>query len=363
MAEMKTCSICKDEWAEMDMFDGKYLCDNCLEGETFVCSCCGNRLWVGEIHSDSNRSICDSCYDNHYNNCVRCGCLISHDDTYYDENDDDSYCLNCFGEAEREKVINSYNYKPCPIFYGDGSFFYGVELEIDDGGEDQDNASRILGKANKLDELIYIKHDGSLDCGFEIVTHPMTLGYHSNHMPWKDVLEDAAAMGYRSHQSGTCGLHVHVCRSALRQTSVEQEAAVARVLYFVEKFWEQMLKFSRRSEDQINKWAARYGLKNTPSETLQDAKDKRLGRYVCINLENEYTIEFRLYRGTLKLETLLATLQMTDTICNVAFSLSDEQFQNLSWHDFTKHISEDKQELINYLKYRKIYSTTKGDEL
>ena len=360
MAEMHTCSICRDEWEEMGSFEEQDLCDNCFESETNVCDCCENRVWVDDIHSDGNIRVCDNCYSSHYNNCYRCNCIVSNDNSYYEEDSDDPYCYQCYQQIEEDRVINNYNYKPSPIFHGDGEFFYGVELEVDDGGEDQNNARKILNVANNNSEHIYIKHDGSLDSGFEIVTHPMSLGYHAECMPWKDIMENAVAMGYRSHQSGTCGLHIHVCRSALGTTEQAQEETIARVLYFVEKFWDQMLKFSRRSEDQINRWAARYGLKNTPSQTLQDAKDKRLGRHVCINLENTHTIEFRIYRGTLKIETLLATLQMTDTICNVALSMSDDVFQNLSWNGFTKCISEDKQELINYLKFRKIYSV--GDE-
>jgi len=38
----------------------------------------------------------------------------------------------------------------------------------------------------------YCKHDGSLNDGFEIVTHPMTLDYHLHRMPWEELLEKDA---------------------------------------------------------------------------------------------------------------------------------------------------------------------------
>ena len=49
-------------------------------------------------------------------------------------------------------------------------------------------------------------------------------------------------MGYTSHQAGTCGLHAHISRAAFGQTEAEQDAAIARVLFFVEKHWDEILK-------------------------------------------------------------------------------------------------------------------------
>jgi hypothetical protein len=54
-----------------------------------------------------------------------------------------------------------------------------VELEIDIGGRDENNAQSILEVGNTADECIYIKSDGSLNDGMEIVTHPMSLEYAS----------------------------------------------------------------------------------------------------------------------------------------------------------------------------------------
>ena len=48
--------------------------------------------------------------------------------------------------------------------------------------------------------------------------------------------------------------------------------------------------------------------------THKNAKDKHLGRYVAVNLENYNTIEFRIFRGTLNYKTFIATLQLIDEI-------------------------------------------------
>ena len=76
-------------------------------------------------------------------------------------------------------------------------------------------------------------------------------------------------------------------------------------------------------------------------------------RYTCVNLTNGDTIEFRMFRGTLKSNTLLATLQMVDHICDVALYLSDDELRDLSWSSFVGGIKEP--ELIQYLKERNLY--------
>jgi len=128
-------------------------------------------------------------------------------------------------------AIHDYYYKPTPIFYGEGPRFFGVELEIDEAGEDNRNAENILSIGNYHGENIYCKHDGSLEDGFEIVTHPMSLDYHLHEMPWNDILYEARSLGYTSHMAGTCGLHVHVSRAAFGASEAWQECCIARVLH------------------------------------------------------------------------------------------------------------------------------------
>lgn len=355
---LRTCSLCGSESEDLTTLSDQDLCENCLNEETIMCDSCGCRIWREDAEGTSSCRLCFACYDNNYCHCTNCSRIIHNDEAYYTEDDEDyhdsPFCYSCYESNELNCKINSYRYKPEPIFYGEGTM-YGVELEIDEGGELSQNAEQILDIANSTNEHIYCKHDGSLESGFEIVTHPMTLRYHLKNMPWAEVLNKAISLGYRSHQSGTCGLHVHVSRASFGANEVEQEAVIARILYFIEKHWSEMLKFSRRTETQINRWASRYGYKNSPKEVLENAKDQRLGRYVCINLENYHTIEFRLFRGSLKLQTLIAALQMVDEICNVAIFMSDDEFKAMTWQDFASNIGVEKAELINYLKQRLLY--------
>ena len=77
------------------------------------------------------------------------------------------------------------------------------------------------------------------------------------------------------------------------------------------------------------------------------------GRYSCVNLQNADTIEFRMFRGTLKYNTLIATLQLIDRICDVAIHLSDDELKAMSWTTFV--VGCRAPELVQYLKERRIY--------
>ena len=72
-----------------------------------------------------------------------------------------------------------------------------------------------------------------------------------------------------------------------------------------------------------------------------------------MNLQNEDTIEFRIFRGTLKLNTLIATLQLVDRVCDVALYLSDEELKAMSWTTFASGCTQP--ELVQYLKERRLY--------
>lgn len=351
------CSECGAVLTEQtsSVIDGEIYCPDCLERLTTTCDCCGRRILRCDAESDGCIMLCRHCYEYSYTRCEGCGCIVSNDEANYVDGDDYSYCDKCYRKLE-EKPIKSYGYKPEPIFYGSGNLFYGVELEIDKGGERGDYAEEILNTANAHNLHLYAKHDGSIDDGFELVSHPMTLEYHTNTMNWSDVMDMALSLDYRSHQTQTCGLHIHVNRKAFGNDYDTQEDSISRIVHFVEMHWNELLKFSRRTEANMNRWASRYGISTTAKDTYKNAKAKHCGRYVAINLENYSTIEFRIFRGTLRYKTFLATLQLADEICNLAIKLSDRELEGMSWSDFVIQIdSINKPELIEYLKARRLY--------
>ena len=348
------CTSCGNNFyrEQLSPFDGELLCPACLSSQTVYCSCCDRRIWTDDNVGTDAQPLCQDCFDDHFERCTTCNALIRRGDTYY--RGDTPYCAECYQSVGCGDEIMSYYFKPTPIFYGEGKRFFGVELEIDGAGEDNDNAAEILHIANVERPLVYCKHDGSLDEGFEIVTHPMTLDFHLRSMPWEQIVEKAKKLGYTSHQAGTCGLHVHINRTAFGSTESTQDAAIARTLFFFEKFWDELLKFSRRTQGQLNQWAARYGYKDQPQEILDHAKSGRhAGRYTAVNLTNEDTVEFQMFRGTLKYNTLVATLELLDCIIDAAIYLTDDDLKAMSWSSFVLGCTQP--ELMQYLKERRLY--------
>lgn len=353
MSEERSCSVCGAAQEDLEVFEGQLLCPSCLEDRTCLCRRCGQRFWTDQNAGDEEQPLCPECFEMYYTTCDECGTLLPLGEVYYDE-EDHALCWTCYHRCQHSKLIQDYYYKPEPIFYGEGNRFFGVELEVDLGGEVNSKALRLLKIPNGKEERLYIKHDGSLDEGFELVSHPMTLEYHRQKMPWPELLTTARELGYRSHQAPTCGLHVHVNRDAFGETEAEQDACIARVLYFFERNWEELLKFSRRTRRQLERWADRYGYQEHPREILEHAKKGCRGeRYTCVNLQNEATVEFRIFRGTLKWNTFLATLQLVNRVCDVALYLSDQELKAMTWSSFAAGCQE--LELVQYLKERRLY--------
>ena len=353
MQNLYTCDRCDEQFPleEMVEISRNYLCPDCAADLTILCDECGRRIYRADDEGDECHALCHSCRERHYTTCDRCGALIHVENVY--EYDGEDLCRDCYDDACAEGPIHEYDYMPELIFHGKGLRKFGVELEIDDGGKSRSNANRLLEVANKAAVNLYIKSDGSLDDGLELVTHPMSLDYHLHEMPWAAVLDQAKQLNYHSHSTNTCGLHVHISRMAFGCTYETQEECIARLVFFVEKFWPELLRFSRRTQGQLNRWAARYGMKLNPKDQMYHAKNSCAGRYTAVNLTNADTVEIRLFRGTLKLNTLTATLQLVNHLCEVAVSMSDQELQDMSWFDFLDQITEP--ELIQYLKERRLY--------
>ncbi len=142
---------------------------------------------------------CDeSCYDNgcEYNEETRPLSDVNPDDEDY-YGDDDSMCDCSTCSPQRISVardrdipgyINEYSYKPKPIFFGKGSGLYlGSELEIETGSFMPECARTVSAH---LGRRAYMKFDGSISSGFEIVTHPMTFAWVAEHFPARELFEE-----------------------------------------------------------------------------------------------------------------------------------------------------------------------------
>ena len=338
--------------------------DNDVAGRFVRCSCCDD-LYDSEdsrfydyFYEPDGACVCQSCYENSYFTCADCGGVYSNDEAN-EGSDGDYYCSECINH--HRSGTHDYYYKPSPRFHDHtGDYrpripYMGVELEIDDGMDTLDTCND-LDEIGDSEDLFYLKHDGSLSSsGIEIVTHPCDLEYHLESFPWEEICETARSHSYKSHDAGTCGLHVHVSRDGLGDDKNEQELTVAKIVILFDKYWDELGNFSRRNYNQLNHWAKKPDAKIWSYDDEETAKEKAResgchDRYVAVNLCNRNTVEFRLFRGTLKPSTIKATLQFLMNVIEFAKSHALIDVQEAKWSDFAKY--REYPELTAYLTDR-----------
>lgn len=274
-----------------------------------VCSICGAPFPTRNI---DGQPVCDTCYRHRYITCRRCG------QTVLRTNSRDGWCMSCH---RRHYVLPYHHDEPMLTFHGDSHNntipYLGVELEVAYGGEDDRHVGEVLPLINTDDDIfMYCMHDSSLDDGFENITQPATLEYHySMKDKYKAVFKKLRDLGYLSHDTSCCGMHVHVGRQFFSSTE-EELGTLRNILLINEKFWNELLVFSRRVKQRMT-----YAL--PIDEDIDDyiADSNKSGsstwHHYVINYANENTIEFRIFRGTLNIETFYATLELVNNIMMV----------------------------------------------
>ena len=212
--------------------------------------------------------------------------------------------------------------------------YMGIELEVDKGGERDDVTDEIQGLFSVMDdnEFIYFESDGSINNGFEIITNPATLNFHSAlRNSYETMFRYLVKKGYRSFNTNTCGFHIHVNRNYFGQTRVAQAQNIKKVLLICDKFWDNMVKFSRRDIDAISRWAEKYSI--DPENVIEEMNRNSLSRYRYLNLCNTQTIEFRMFRGTLNPLSFYGSLELVNNICVYAKTHSEEAIRDMHWEE------------------------------
>ena len=352
----------------------KHVCLGCYHSDDltcFQCNCCGAHFSWNEFAVAANGWVlCDACHEESFSRCESCGTLINLDtEAFYLEEDDFPYCERCISSGSpssqyasshhydyQQSAIHNYSFKPNPHFkpdpYNKDSLYIGVELEVDNGRDRENCAIEIA----KISQEIYCKNDGSLNYGIEIVSHPCTLAYHENELKWRDIMATCLQFGFRSHDTRTCGIHAHVNRSFFGDTLEEQDMNIAKLILLVNRFWDShIVPFTRRKLENLRQWGRKNEMLvyngDTHEEIVKKSKvSSEYNRYVAINLTNRNTIEFRIFRGTLKYSTFVATLQFVDTICRFAKEIDVKNIDSTSWEDIFK--DREHEELKVYMESR-----------
>lgn len=402
-----SCADCGDVVPVDDAIetaDGDMICNRCFENYYTVCRDCEAVVHIDRSMSDERGcSYCEECYDERYTSCTYCRCEIERDDVYYngwgDPCCEECYYENC-NDGESEYIHDS-GYRPRPIFKKvdkeKDELYFGIELEVAKG-DIRDTAEHLRDEWSDDESLFFMKEDGSVSNGYEIVSHPFTLAYHKKFV-WDKMFAYLVQNGMRSHNTDNCGLHIHISKKPI--TITEQ----IRFGMFINIQRERMELLSRRKTDEIRHWATfkdsekkhikcvklpkpdedgvydgdmvykeeRDAIYGGTYKTGKMCKKFRIGnkyygsayhtnvngsgRYECANFDPRDTIEVRLFKGTLRYDTFIASIELCHAMvmyCKETSSviIADKE---KGWSKFKEFLEKNKKTykyLIEYMKYR-----------
>ena len=327
--------------------------------EVFTCDDCNWLEWDDDGHwaNDGDHHICDSCTSENYT-------YSDHQDTYItnEEWEDEQERLREEDEEEERNnsVIGDYHSSKRVLSRIPSSFdtrktpvLMGLELEMEVRSGDREEHAKDLINALVMapsgDRYMAIEEDGSLHNGFELVTGWTGLDVHAKQLQhFKNPVR-----GLKSHDTQTCGLHVHICKKGMSLFH-----AVKMVLFINDSGNQRLVRSLARRD------SSRYSqVKNKKAgyEWLKDAKNGNnlqhlnADRYEALNFQNARTVEFRMFKGTLRYETMMACLEFTYATW---FFCRDTGTNQLTTENFLEFIC--KAENLSDTKFLRQYLTEKN---
>ena len=328
MSNDDSCTVDNESWCQYCHENYSYYCDNCCESSSESTTYVGDTPYCEDCYSE-NCYYCDDC-DESYHNDYPCDCR--------DEDSDSGRCCRAYRSSGS---VHDYSCKPSPNFKGTNKhgMYLGFELEV----EFKDNtAVPAVYASRNLDGLAYLKHDGSISNGFEIVTHPHTHAeYRDNSKLLWDTIETLRKdYNGRSWDTDTCGLHIHLSRAGF-SSGAHLHRFIALVYHnapYMMKFAGRKTRFARFNDvytfDEYDRPV--FSIKHKVGDPNRYSSE----RYSAVNTQNPNTIELRFFRGTMKTSGVLSALDLAQAMVEYTreLRLDDVKLGALSWEWFADYV-------------------------
>jgi hypothetical protein len=216
------------------------------------------------------------------------------------------------------------------------------------------SAAENLTGLDSTESDFYLKEDSSLSSdGIEIVFHPRNLKSWAE-FDLQRILSGVIDNGGKSFKADSCGLHIH--RSNRDLSTVTK----IKLILFFGYCSEQIQTIAQRK----SMFASFTPFKLIPNkgECYKTVKGRKhsCGRDQAINFCNSDTIEFRVFKGTLKLSTIMAYLAFSHYVVEFCKgTLLHEFIDGTSmWGKFMENLKYHKGEavtnLCEYLKAKEL---------
>lgn len=306
---------------------GTNVCEDCVSNLDYVsCDDCSNYGSPDDISVFEGNDYCEDCYNSNVSYCDDC---------------EESYFSNHRHVCEYA-TIKEWDYKPSPVFFGHrgATYHLGLELEVENTRGEYDTEDTAEEVQQKLGDHAYLKHDGSISEGFEIVTHPHTLEHMKSDFDWS-VLSMLREYGFRSWNASnsSCGIHVHVSRTAFgsENTRVADHRRDAHMLRFMKLIYDNQRQVERLAGRSSSRWA-NFGDKGQLVNKVKHGQQEN-GRYSAVNTDNYNTLEVRVFRGSLKKERVLSALEFVTASVEYTRDLKvTSSNKALDWSHFVAYV-------------------------
>lgn len=346
------CAVCETSYVTPNTRGHWYysdsLCSECAQCNVYCEG--GNHFTPENTYSWRSDAWCFDCLrEEGLDLCSNCG------DVY----DDDYGCTECYDDYSGHRAIHSYNYKPDPRFGfhpeidGDlstarsrvGKVFMGLEIEVEAMRASIGAGIDILkGKLDAFENYFYLKQDGSINNGFEIVTHPATLAGHK--MQNLDAFKELAELGFRGWRTDTCGIHVHVNRDAFN--------GVPHQWRWTRMFAHNQREFVILAGRESGQWASFNEMKDKLSWAFKHHHGRGENRYEAINLCNWNTFEVRIFKSSLNTARIQMIIELIDATVEYTRHLTIREMADhaLEWSRFASWVrSEQAEKYPNLIAY------------
>lgn len=288
------------------------VCQKCFATNYKECSDCHGFFDRHITMSFNEKPFCKPCFRKYYKTCAHCNSTFPTSQAMRSIRGLITVCDGCYNYYG---PIESYEKKPVIEFKGIPPHYYGVELETELVNQKKDERGLKAKEVVDLlgEDFMIVKEDGSLRCGFEICTQPASIDEHK--IRW-DKFFNKLPDNLHSFNSSNCGLHVHCSKKPLSLLTI------AKIVVFVNDD-----KNKAFVETMAGRKSCTYScIDKKEYETVKRIGTGRLSRsdrYEAVNLVNADTIEFRIFKGTLKRASFFKALEFCDALIHFCMTATN----------------------------------------
>ena len=343
------CSDC-DEWYPntyiTNVGNSTFICDDCLSDNWEMCHECEEYFRREDMYEgDDGNYYCDCCADGYYT-CDNCGVLLVNSDNV--DNDGDHYCRACCEDGcgnWGSEAIADYHGGRDSIFISTGSThnspyqgnsYIGIEMEFE-------YLETALAEA--LPKQFKAEEDGSVRCGYELISDAMTFNYWKQAIDLDELIE--AVNLYGGCAGTSAGIHLNI---STHNMSVEQRAEIIRFVY---ENWDSLIKFGRRPLLEGNYYKC-------PPECDDNISLLRKCAYHCCgtNTSHRGRMELRFFNSSIDADHIWAILEFGHCIMEIV-----KACEALTWDSIIEYAEKDGdcEHLIN--EYRNNFESEERNEI